>query len=370
MEELEGELRVWLNEQLPAWQSQWGEHQDTWEAKCDWQRRMAEGRWAIASWPEEFGGRGLGTLEVLAIEDVVASYGAPQIPGMIGLKNVAPTLMKFGNEEQRKHVARIGNTDEVWCQGFSEPGAGSDLASLRTRAVIDGDEFVINGQKVWTSNGMHASHMQLLARTDPDAPKHKGISAIIVPMDTPGVEVRPIKQINGGAEFAEVFFTDVRVPLANLIGPLHDGWGVTMTTLGHERAGVAVFAGRLEARIRSLIEEVGKSDTAVSPVVADELVEHYVESRVLGSMGRAMLAKIADGGTPGSEQSVIKMVWSELSQRVDTTIMTLAGIDGVTGDNHEAKLGYLSARSATIAAGTSDIVKNIIGDRVLGLPRD
>jgi alkylation response protein AidB-like acyl-CoA dehydrogenase len=369
MDALLAELREFLAHALPEWRAKWPD-QDLWEAKLDWQRTMANGRWITATWPEDFGGRGLGTMEMLAIEDVVAQYGAPQIPGMIGVKNVAPTLMRFGNEEQRKSVAKIANTDEFWCQGFSEPGAGSDLASLRTRAVIDGDEFVINGQKVWTSNGMHATHMQLLARTDPEAPKHKGISAIIVPIDTPGLEVRPIKQINGGAEFAEVFFTDVRVPVANLIGPLNEGWNVTMTTLGHERAGVAVFAGRLEQRIRNLVEDVTKSDTAVSPIISDELTEMYVESRVLGMMGRQMLAKIANGVAPGSESSVIKMVWSELSQRVDTTVMELAGVDGITGDSNEAQVGYLTARSATIAAGTSDIVKNIIGDRVLGLPRD
>ena len=369
MDALLADLREFLAKELPAWRAKWPD-ENVWEAKLDWQRTMADGRWITATWPEEFGGRGLGTMEMLAIEDVVAQYGAPQIPGMIGVKNVAPTLMRFGNEEQRKSVAKIANTDEFWCQGFSEPGAGSDLASLRTRAVIDGDEFVINGQKVWTSNGMYATHMQLLARTDPDAPKHKGISAIIVPIDTPGLEVRPIKQINGGAEFAEVFFTDVRVPVTNLIGPLNEGWNVTMNTLGHERAGVAVFAGRLEQRIRNLVEEVTKSDTQVSPIIADELAEFYVESRVLGMMGRQMLAKIAGGVAPGSESSVIKMVWSELSQRVDTTVMELAGIDGITGDANDAKVGYLTARSATIAAGTSDIVKNIIGDRVLGLPRD
>ena len=369
MDDLLAELRVWLDDALPKWKAKWN-GDTSWDALCDWQRMSAAGKWATAAWPVEFGGRGLGTMDVLAIEDVMASYGAPQIPGMIGVKNVAPTLMKFGNEEQRASVPRIGTTDEVWCQGFSEPGAGSDLASLRTRAVIDGDEFVINGQKIWTSNGMHATHMQLLARTDPDAPKHKGISAITLSMKTPGVEVRPIKQINGGAEFAEVFFTDARVPVANLLGPLHEGWNVTMTTLGHERAGVAVFAGRLEQRIRSLIEDVSKQEQKVSPIVADELSEFYVEARVLGMMGRQMLNKIASGGTPGSEQSVIKMVWSELSQQVDGVVMSMAGVDGVTGEDPTAAMGYLSARSATIAAGTSDIVKNIIGDRVLGLPRD
>ena len=369
MDDLLAELRAWLSDALPKWQAKW-DGDRSWDALCDWQRMSSEGKWATAAWPVEFGGRGLGTMDVLAIEDVMASSGAPQIPGMIGLKNVAPTLMKFGNEEQRASVPKIGSTDEIWCQGFSEPGAGSDLASLRTRAVIDGDEFVVNGQKIWTSNGMHATHMQLLARTNPDAPKHKGISAMTLRMDSPGVEVRPIKQINGGAEFAEVFFTDVRVPVANLLGPLHEGWNVTMTTLGHERAGVAVFAGRLEQRIRLLIEDVAKGDHRVSPVVSDELAELYVEARVLGAMARQMLNKIAQGGTPGSEQSVIKMVWSELSQRVDTVVMGLAGVEGVTGENPTATLGYLSARSATIAAGTSDIVKNIIGDRVLGLPRD
>ncbi len=362
------EFRAFLEQNSPRWQAEWGANAQSWEALCAWQRVMSSGRWSAPSWPVEFGGRGLGPLDVFALEQMQADEGLPRLPGTLGLKNVGPTLHAWGTDEQKLHLPAILSAEEIWCQGFSEPGAGSDLASLRTRAVRDGDDFVINGQKIWTSSGMHATHMQLLARTDPEAPKHKGISALIVDMTTPGIEVRPIRQINGEAEFAEVFFTDVRVPAANLLGPLNDGWRVTMTTLGHERAGVAIFAARLEKRARqSLLEAAGGGSH--SQLALDGLVSLYVESQVVSALGQRILDGIAEGNAPGSEQSIIKLVWSELSQRLDGTLADNAGPALVLGGAPGVAKDYLGARAATIAAGTTQIVRNILAERVLGLPR-
>jgi alkylation response protein AidB-like acyl-CoA dehydrogenase len=360
------ELRRFLDEAVPKFRAEHGED-TSWTTRLAWQRTMAEGGWAAPGWAVENGGRGLPAHEVLALEDVVAGYGMPPLPGMLGLKNVGPTLAVWGNAEQKKSLPRILSTDEVWCQGFSEPGAGSDLAGLRTRAVRDGEDFVVNGQKIWTSNGMYATHMELLVRTDPDAPKHKGISVLLVDLSTPGIEVRPIRQINGQAEFAEVFFTDVRVPADNLLGAENDGWTVTMTTLGNERSGVAIFATRFEREVRELIAE--QAGAGLPPWQQDALVRHFVEARVIALLGEEMLSRVAAGGQPGAEQSVIKLVWSEAGQRLAGTRLDLAGVEGVAGDRPDAGEAYLSARAMTIAAGTSPIVKNILAERVLGLPR-
>ncbi|HVW41143.1 MAG TPA: acyl-CoA dehydrogenase family protein [Amycolatopsis sp.] len=361
------ELRTFLDEAVPRFRAEHGSDDTSWDTRVAWQRVMAAGGWAAPGWAPEHGGRGLPAHDVLAVEDVVASYGMPALPGMLGLKNVGPTLARWGNDEQKKSLPRILSADEVWCQGFSEPGAGSDLAGLRTRAVRDGNEFVVNGQKIWTSSGMRATHMELLVRTDPAAPKHRGISALLVDLSTPGIEVRPIRQINGQAEFAEVFFTDARVPAANLLGPENDGWTVTMTTLGHERSGVAIFATRFEREVREFIAANRSRD--FSPVQRDTLVRHFIEARVVALLGEASLSRLAAGEQPGAEQSVIKLVWSEAAQRLSGTRLDLAGIEGVAGDQQDVAGGYLSARAQTIAAGTSPIVKNVLAERVLGLPR-
>jgi alkylation response protein AidB-like acyl-CoA dehydrogenase len=373
MEQLVQELRSFLETEVPRFREKWADRAGTWEARCDWQRTMAAGKWAAPAWREEYGGRGAGVAELLAIEETTAAWGMPALPGMLGLKNVGPTIAVWGTDEQKQHLPRILTTDEIWCQGFSEPGAGSDLAGLRTRAVRDGDDFVVNGQKIWTSNGMYATHMELLVRTDPEAPKHKGISVLLVEMDTPGIEVRPIRQINGDAEFAEVFFTDVRVPAANLLGRLNAGWQVTRTTLGHERSGVAIFTARLEKQVRDLVaaNTPDQRERPLSPILADRLVRHYVEARVVAMLSRQMMSRLAAGTEPGAEQSVIKLVWSEASQRLSETVFELEGFDSIAAESEvEVSRDYLSGRSATIAAGTSQVVRNILAERVLGLPRD
>lgn len=362
------EAAAFVDEHLPQWRRTWTEQLQSWEAACAWQRTMSKGRWSAPRWPEQYGGRGLGTSDALAVEDIMAERGAPTLPGMLGLKNVGPTLQHWGTEAQKRHLPAILNTDEIWCQGFSEPGAGSDLASLRTSAVRDGEHFIVNGQKIWTSSGLHATHMQLLARTDPQADKHKGISVLLVDMSTPGIEVRPIRQINGEASFAEVFFTDVRVPVTSVLGPLNDGWRVTMTTLAHERAGVAIFASRLEKRARQALRAAA-AGPPLSESDRDALISRYVESRIVGMLGREMLDRLANGQEPGSEQSIIKLVWSEASQRLDDTLADLAGADLTLGKAPQLAKEFLTARAATIAAGTTQIVKNILAERVLGLPR-
>lgn len=363
------EARTFIAEHLPDWQQEWAERDDTWEAKCAWQRKLSTDGWVAPGWPVKFGGRGLGVRETLAIEDLMADMGAPKIPGMLGVKNVGPTLQTWGTTEQKEHLPRILSTDEVWCQGFSEPGSGSDLASLQTTAVLDGDEFVVNGQKLWTSNGQVATHMQLLVRTNPDAPKHSGISVLLVDMSSPGIEVRPIVQMTGESGFAEVFFTDVRVPKANLLGPLDKGWTVTMATLGHERAGISLFAARLEKRAREAVALQLRERSNVDAVELDMLISRYIECRVVGMLGRRLLNQVEAGGQPGAEQSVIKIAWSEASQRLERTIADLDGMGLTLGTNQNAVLAYLTAPSATIAAGTTQVVKNIIAERVLGLPR-
>jgi alkylation response protein AidB-like acyl-CoA dehydrogenase len=379
MEQLLAELSAFLDAAVPAFHAQWGAEAGSWQARCDWQRTMAAGKWAAPAWAPENGGRGLTANELIAVEQLTTDYGMPPLPGMLGLKNVGPTLAVWGTAAQKEHLPRILTTDEVWCQGFSEPGAGSDLAGLRTRAVRDGNggtpasggvagggEYVINGQKIWTSNGMYATHMELLVRTDPAAPKHKGISVLLVDISTPGIEVRPIRQINGDAEFAEVFFTDVRVPVANLLGPENEGWQVTRTTLGHERSGVAIFAARFEKQVRQLIaEQAGQLDA----IQADRLVDHFVEARVVSLLSERMIARLAGGQQPGAEQSVIKLAWSEATQRLAETRFEFAGADEVSSERDEVARDYLSSRAATIAAGTSQVVRNILAERVLGLPR-
>jgi alkylation response protein AidB-like acyl-CoA dehydrogenase len=361
------ELAAFLSMEWPVFRQRWADP-TTWEARIEWQRTLQREQWAAPGWPAEYGGRGLGVLELLACDEAFGKYGVPVLPGILGLKNVGPTLIAYGDERQRAHLPKILDAEEIWCQGFSEPGSGSDLASLRTRAEIDGDAFVVNGQKTWTSSGMHATHMELLCRTDIEAPKHRGISAVEVDMTSPGIEVRPIRMVTGEAEFAEVFFSDVRVPFANLIGPLNGGWGVAVSTLGHERAGVAALAGRLEEEVRELI--AANAAPALDPLLADELVERFVECRVGGFLGDEMLSRLAGGDAPGPEQSVIKLMWSEATQHVSSTRLALAGLGGLDdGLRGGASREYLVARQTTIVAGTTQIVKNLIAERILGLPR-
>ncbi|TVT26117.1 acyl-CoA dehydrogenase [Amycolatopsis acidiphila] len=360
------ELAAHVERLLPAHRAKWGDD-DSFTARLDWQRTLHGVGWIAPQWPAEFGGRGLGIVDQVACDRLLAEHRAPDLAGVLGVNNVAPTLMRYGTPEQQRHLAGIQAGTTVWCQGFSEPGSGSDLASLRTRAALDGEEFVINGQKIWTSEGMEADYCLLLVRTDPDAKPHKGISALLVPLDTPGITRRPITQITGEGGFAELFFDDVRVPRSALLGPLHEGWTVTMTTLGFERAGVIMMAGRLEQTVRDVAAELAGRELDDETRLA--LTDRLAEARALGLLGQRALGRIAAGGAPGAEHSVIKLAWSLALQAVGDTHLAALGLDGIGGEAVSAQQAYLRSRAATIAGGTTEIMRNILAERVLGLPR-
>ncbi|MFF3570968.1 acyl-CoA dehydrogenase family protein [Nocardia jiangxiensis] len=361
------ELAAAVESLLPLHHEQWSAD-DSFPARLSWQQRLHQAGWIAPQWPQEFGGRGLSIVDQVACDQVLAGSRAPMLAGVLGVNNVAPTLMHYGTAEQREHLAAIQAGTEVWCQGFSEPGSGSDLASLRTRATLDGDEFVINGQKIWTSEGMEGTHCLLLVRTDPQAPPHKGISALLVPMDTPGITRRPITQITGEGGFAEVFFDDVRVPRSALLGPLHEGWKVTMTTLGFERAGVIMMAGRLEQTVLDLVNTLAGHDLPAH--ARAELTDRLSEARAVGLLGKRALGRIAAGGAPGAEHSVIKLVWSTTMQAIGDTHLRVLGPAAITSaTGAAAQHDYLMSRSATIAGGTTEIMRNILAERVLGMPK-
>ncbi|MBA4025367.1 MAG: hypothetical protein C0482_23680 [Gordonia sp.] len=358
------ELRTFLGKALPEFHAEWGDDR-SFAARRAWQARMNEGRWAAPSWPVEFGGRGLTVTERVECDTELARVGAPIMAGVLGLQNVGPALIMFGTYEQRELLPRILSGDEIWVQGFSEPGAGSDLASLLTRAELDDDVFTINGQKVWTTNGMEATHGFILARTDRDAAKHRGLSVLLVDLQVPGIDRRPLRQITGESEFAEMFFTDVRVPRSALLGGMHDGWRVTMETLGYERTGVINMAARLQREVEKAVAQLEVSD----PAIRDQLTRRWMEGKILGLMGARALAGLQQGQPPGAEQSIIKFGWSLAQGKLGETIVDAAGPGALVG-NHPATFDFLRSRASTIAAGTTEVLRTMLGERVLGLPRE
>lgn len=332
------------------------------------QRLLNDARLAAPEWPERFGGCGASIRERLRIDMELASVGAPLPAGVIGLANVGPALVEWGTREQQESLPRILDGSEVWCQGFSEPGAGSDLAHLRTTAKCVGAEFVINGQKVWTSYGMESTHCMVLARTDSTAPPHRGISALLVPLESPGVTRAPITMISGDTDFAELFFTDVRVPQTALLGPLHGGWRVTTETLKHERAGVLSRAAALAASAQRGLADVIATGTA-DPVVTDELIQRFVEARVLGLLGGSTLAKAERGVDIGSEQALIKLAWGLIDRSLAQSRFDAWGPDATAGAFPHHTQQMLYTKASTIAAGTTEVLKNLVAERVLSLPR-
>ncbi len=386
------EARAWLEANKPT-QGQGGDVRrgDDPRERRDfdkaWQRTMFEAGWAGINWPVEFGGRGASLMEQVIWYEEFARAEAPDPTTLfVGLKHGGPTLMACGTEEQKAfHLPKILRGDVLWCQGFSEPGAGSDLAALQTKAVVDGDDLVVTGQKIWTSFGNIADYQELLVRTDPDAPKHKGISWVICPMDLPGMDVRPIRTIAGHEEFCEVFYDEVRIPRANIVGPMNEGWKVAMSTLSFER-GTAFLAEQV--RLARVVDELvelarmtplpGGSQRQVAledDEVARRLARFQAEVEALRAMTYRSVSRTARTGMPSAEGSLIRLFFSELQQRVYALAMEIFGesILELESQNESAKgswvFHYLLAYSATIAAGTKEIQRNIIGERLLGLPR-
>lgn len=362
---LRAELRAWLDAHFTDAVRAELAGPDPWSAHRRWNAALFDAGWAAVSWPAAYGGRDAGLDEQLAYAEEMARAGAPGPVNAIGVANIAPAIMAVGTAEQRERFLRpMLRGDEIWSQGMSEPEAGSDLASLRCRAVLDGDTFVVNGQKTWNSNGDKADWCQLYVRTDPDAPKHKGITCLLVDMRTPGIEVRPIKTMAGDTGFSELFFTDVRVPRAAVLGDVDGGWAVATRTLRNERAGVAPLYLNLRRKLDELLAAAAPVD---APVVRDALARRYVEARLLELLATRTLAAARAGREPGPEGSVVKLAWSRFEQSLAETAVDVLGLSALASAWGTALCG---SRSLSIAGGTTEVNKNIVAERVLGLPKD
>ncbi|MDM4140254.1 MULTISPECIES: acyl-CoA dehydrogenase family protein [Mycobacterium] len=367
------ELRDWLSrnltDELVAARRPTGRDDAAFEMLRAWNATMADAGWAAVSWPPEYGGRGATVLEQLVYTEETTRARAPMPLNVIGLNNIAPAIMEYGTESQKRTLLpRMMRADDIWCQGMSEPEAGSDLAALRTRAARDGDDFVVNGQKIWTSLGHRADWCQLYVRTDPEAPKHKGISCLIVDMTLPGIEVRPLVTLNGEADFAEVFFHDVRVPADALLGPLNAGWQVATTTLSHERAGAARLYAEMQVRLEELVNDLAAAGGGAldDPVTLRRLGEIAVRIKYLEVLCQRSISATLHGGDGFGSASLAKTVWGEIGQDLAALAFDVLG----TGGTGAPWANYrLTSRSLTIAGGTTQINKNITAQRVLGLPR-
>jgi alkylation response protein AidB-like acyl-CoA dehydrogenase len=367
------DVRGWLQSVLPSLPPK--PALDDWPGRrvydTRWQRVLFDAGYAGINWPEEFGGRGASPSEQLIFLEESERAHAPYVGvNFVGLLHAGPTLIAEAGEEQRqRHLPAILRGDEVWCQGFSEPGAGSDLAALRTRAVRDGDDYVVSGHKIWTSHAEVADYCELLVRTDPDAPKHKGITWLILPMDAPGIDVRPLRTIYGSSEFSEMFLDEVRVPVANRVGEENDGWRIAMVTFSFER-GTAFVSEMLETYelLSGLVERVRATPAWRDAGIRRELGHLAADLDALWALTKRNVSQAGRNGVPGVGGSVFKLHYSEMRHRLGDLAMRLVDRDALTvGDPHV--YGMIHAMSVTIAAGTSQIQRNIVGERILGLPK-
>src|ERR1700724_401878 len=379
------ELRSWLAANVPKDWNEWREKpiEESFPYLRAWQRKLQEGRWAAVSWPKEYGGRGASLMQQAIFWEEMARVEAPPMVNSLGLGLIGPTIIAYGTDAQKKRfVPKILSAEEIWCQGFSEPNAGSDLAALQTEARLDGDHYVVNGQKVWTSYGWVGNWCELVVRTDPNVPKHKGLTVLLVDMKSPGVEVRPLRQMTGESEFNELFFHDVRIPAENVLGTVNDGWNVAMSTLMYERgsfsAGLQVTYKRAMHRLIELSRTTPKNGgtAAQEPITRQKLAQCYGEIEIMRLNQMRAFSRISATGVPGPEGSIQKIFWSELNQRLQQIAQELLGSYGqlMAGDPHAVDQGiwsyaYLRTRGNTIEAGTSEVQRNIIGHFVLGLPR-
>jgi alkylation response protein AidB-like acyl-CoA dehydrogenase len=372
-EAFRAELRAWLGANLP-WEYGKGlppRFDDLAEEVAflrSWQAKLAAGGWVGVAWPSAYGGREAGPVEHFIVQEELARARAPELVGRIGINLAGPTLLGHGTDEQKgRWLSRILSAEDLWCQLFSEPGAGSDLASVTTRATATDAGWLLNGQKVWTSYAQFADWGICLARTDPEAPKHKGISYLVVDMHAPGVEVRPLVQLTGDAEFNEVFFTDVFVPGAQLVGPLHGGWRVANSTLSHERG---TNPRQLVIHLQ-LLEEMftmaGRQGAFDDECLRQRLAQAYVEVRLFQLHNWRSVSRMARGEQPGPEGSSLKLYWSEMSKRLHDVALDVLGPSAPLSGQWQRSWLYYQA--ASIWAGTNEIQRSIIGERVLGLPR-
>ena len=393
-EEYRQKVQAFLAEKLP---SNWGgigqlEGDALTGFVAEWRHVLYEAGYLAPGWPVEYGGGGLSALEqvILAEEFVKAGVPTGGPNDVFGIQMLGNTLLLQGSDEQKAHyLPRILSGDDTWCQGYSEPNAGSDLSNVGLRADLDGDQWVLNGQKIWTSAGHLADHIFTLARTDPDAPKHKGISFLLVDMRQPGIEVRPIKMISGDSEFNEVFYTDAVVPKENVVGSVNDGWRVAMTLLGFER-GEAAATGpiRFQAEVDRLLMLARERGVAGDPVIRQKLASAYAQVQIMRFNGMRVLTQFLAGHHPGPDAAISKLYWSEYHQFVTELAVEILGADALVPEGRHPSSSFstddagaanssmswvttfLNARAGTIYAGSSQIQRNIIGEMVLGLPKE
>jgi alkylation response protein AidB-like acyl-CoA dehydrogenase len=380
-------VRAWLEANIPEDWTKFGLSEvprpEAYAFLRKWQATLYDAGFIGITWPKEYGGQGLTFVEEMILHQEMALQKAPPVLNVLGVGMAGPTIIAYGTEEQKKrYPAKILSCEEIWCQGYSEPNAGSDLASLQTRAAKDGDHWVINGQKVWTSLAHIADWMMLLARTDPDAPKHKGITYFLLDMKTPGVTVKPLKQLTGDAEFNEVFFDNVRVHESRVLGGVNNGWAVGLTTLMYER--LALGFG-LQVRLRISVDQLldmarrmdknGRSLTK-DPVMRQKLAQLWIDTESLKYTGARAVTRLLKGELPGPEASAGKMMWVETHQRLQELAMEIQGpysqlARGAAAavDGGVWQYSFLRSRANSIEGGTTEIQKNIIGERVLGLPK-
>ncbi|HZJ26083.1 MAG TPA: acyl-CoA dehydrogenase family protein [Acidimicrobiia bacterium] len=363
------EVRAWLDEHL-AVPPRFASLDDEVAWGREWQAKLASGKWVGIHWPKAYGGRGASPVQVAIFNMEYARSRALQPVNRVGINLAGPTLLAHGTEDQkRRWLPSILNAEEIWCQLFSEPEAGSDLASLRTRAEPTDGGWLLTGQKVWTSYAQYARWGIALVRTDPDAPKHRGISYVAVDMTAPGIEIRPLVQITGEAEFNEVYFEECFVPTEHLIGDLDRGWAVANTTLAHERGTSFPFKEQVvhEVFLDELYALAAERNALDDWELADELVQSFVDLRVLRLHNWRTLSRLAKGLEPGPESSYVKLAWTEMTQRLSETALDLLGADAPLSSRWTRQ--WLWSKAASIAGGTSEVQRTIIGERILGLPR-
>jgi alkylation response protein AidB-like acyl-CoA dehydrogenase len=380
--EFRDEVRTWLEENHPGPEPE-GSLEQVMAFRREWQGRLHEAGWAGISWPQEYGGRGATLIEQAIFVGEAARQEAPSPANVLGLAMGGPVVIAHGSDEQKqRYLEPILTAEEIWCQGFSEPESGSDLASLKTKAVKDGDEWVVTGQKVWTTFAQYAKWCMLVARTDPDAPKHQGLTYFLMDMEQPGVEAKPLVQITGEGEFNEVFIEEARIPDANVVGGVGNGWSVAITTLMNERAGLAFGAISQIAnglkRVRQLAAEtrVNGGSAAEDPVIRQRLAQLEIEAETMRLNAYRGLTKTMQSGIPGPEGSLGKWQWADINQRIAELALDIEGAYAPLdrGAEHAVangawQYGFLRSRANSIEGGTTDILKNIIAERVLGLPR-
>ncbi len=382
------EFRAWLRSNIPeGWGTDEFEEPERGSERFEflraWQKKMYEAGWVGIQWPKEYGGRGATPVEQTIFLQEMARASAPTLINVLGLSLLGPTLIAYGTEAQKKRfLANILSADEIWCQGYSEPNAGSDLASLRTEAILDGDHFIVNGQKTWTSFGHYADWCFAVVRTDPDAPKHKGLTYMLIDMHSPGVKVRPLKQMTGESEFNEVYFENVRVPSDLVVGRVNDGWNISIATLMFERgtlgASLQITFKRQIERLIELAHTIDRNGQPASrdPIIRQKIAQIYAEIEIFRLNQMRALTRMTKSGVPGPEGSIQKIFWSEMNQRLQQVAMELLGPYGQLTregdyaiDHGQWAHAYLRSRGNTIEAGTSEIQRNIIGHFVLGLPK-